>query len=86
MREDNNNNLRKKKKKTWTVLSKNYTKLESASPKDIRNALKDGPVIAEVFADTRLFRSYSSGVIDDALSCTGRQVRNHAVLLVGYGK
>ena len=77
---------RKKSVKTFTSLNKDYKKKDGANVNDIKNALEDGPVIAELFADSRLFRSYSSGIIDDALSCSGRQVSNHAVLIVGYGK
>ena len=53
------------------------------SSKALKEALNKGPVAVAVNSNSKVFQSYSGGIIDDP-KCSS--LVNHAVLAVGYGK
>ena len=66
-----------------------YKKIESESPKAMKEALKDAPVIAAIRAGSLTFRNYGGGIIEST-NCTSKyKIHNkpdHAVLVIGWGE
>jgi C1A family cysteine protease len=63
-----------------------FSSCSDVKPNDqlaLKNAVSQQPVVVAIEADTRIFQSYSSGVID-SVSC-GTNL-DHAVEIVGYGE
>ena len=59
------------------------------SPKALKDALKDAPVIAGIRAGSLTFKNYAGGIIDSA-NCTSKfknhDKPDHAVLIIGWGE
>jgi C1A family cysteine protease len=62
-------------------------KLQSGNPAALREALKDGPVVASINAGNLIFKNYAHGVINTK-ECGSKFENNdydHSVLVVGFG-